>query len=143
MKKLVTLSICLALAACSEAEAPVEETDDTAAMAEETAAPMAATAPEPGLYEVTMADGATSQTRLNADGTFVDIVDGAESATGTWRWADGQMCFDGDEEGVDEVCYTDGPPAADGSWTVTGPDGTTATVRQIEVDAGTEMAPAE
>lgn len=129
MRKLILLAGVAALAACAEAEAP----EDTEAMEEATVAE--APAIEPGLFEVTSADGEVGQTRLNADGTYVDIVDGEQIGSGTWVQRDGQMCFDGDAEGEEEACWTDGPMNEDGSWTATGPDGTTVTVRRVDETA--------
>ena len=124
MKKLVLLAALAALAACSreeeEAPAPVEtatETPDT----------MAADTIAPGTYDVRMADGTTGTTVISADGTYVDTDAEGNETRGTWVRRDGLDCFDpeGDEP---EVCWTPAPPAADGSFTATAPDGTVVTV---------------
>ena len=130
MKKFALLAAVAALtAACSQEAEEAEATDEAVAeapAATETA-PMSA-AEMAGTYDVKMADGTTGVSTLNADGTYVDTdASGAETERGTWAMKDNKTCFDPDGE-APETCFTDGPPAADGSWTSTADDGTTVTV---------------
>ena len=120
MKRLILVAVlATSLAACGDA---AEEADDTAT---EEAAP----APEPttaaGTYDVTMADGMTFTSVLNADGTYSDTdAEGTVTESGTWEdRPDGKTCFD--SEGGDDtvICFTLGEAAADGSQVATPDDG--------------------
>lgn len=121
MKKFAAITAVALLAACGGTEEAEEPAGETTTMT---------SAPGPGLYEVAQADGEVAQTRLNADGTYADIVDGEQVATGAYEWNDGEMCFtaEGSEE---SACFKDSPVAEDGSFTVTAADGTTSTVRRV------------
>lgn len=127
MKKLIICAGALALAACNSAEAP--EAEEAAAQVE---APAMATLAA-GMYEVTLPDGSTGRTQINADGTYADInEDGSEGTKGAWTQGDGQTCFtptDGEQ-----ACWTDSPVAADGSWTATGPQGETVTIKPMAAE---------
>lgn len=125
----------LALTACSKKEETTVETP--AATDTAMATPMAsatttgpATGNMAGKYEVTMADGRRMTSNVNADGTYVDVMDGKEMK-GTWRMDGAKSCFD--EEGdVAEVCYTTSAPAADGSFQTMDANGkVTSTVSKI------------
>ena len=140
MKKLLILAAVASLAACgSNEEATVEPVETADAGMDATA-----TGDMAGDYEIKLTDGTVVRQRINADGTYVDTtVDGTETERGTWRQDGDKMCFDADGDDP-EVCYTGGAPGEDGSFEARGPDGSvTSTVRKVEVDAGTEMAPAE
>lgn len=130
MKKLLVLTTALALAACNQrTETSVEPTATDTAMAPATTAAQAPTGDMAGKYEVTMADGKVMTETINADGTYVDLMDGKETR-GRWRMEGTKSCFDPDGDAV-EVCYTAAPPAADGSFVVTAPDGTKTTIRKV------------
>ena len=129
MKKLIILAATVSLAACGgnadEAETPMadETVADTAVTDTATASQMA------GTYESTADDGTVTIQQVNADGTYVDTVNGTETERGTWRQQGDQLCYDPQGD-AGETCYTGGDPAADGSFTVTGDDGATMTVRK-------------
>lgn len=130
MRSLVLIAATVALAACSqgvdETPAPAETTDTAAAPAE-TAGNSALAAPDAaGTYMVTWADGTTTTTIINADATYVDTMDGEETARGTWEVKEGRSCLT--PEGGAELCWTDSEPAPDGSWTARADDGTEVTV---------------
>jgi hypothetical protein len=59
-----------------------------------------------------------SRTRLNADGTYVDLNDEGPVGGGRWRVQGGLMCFDpdGDGETQQERCWVNGPADPDGSF---------------------------
>lgn len=126
MRKLVLFAALAALSACSQ---KTEEKTETAAPAEEAAPAMAAadSGARPGTYDVKMADGTMGTTIINADGTYVDTDPQGKSVTGTYASKDGKDCFD-PEGDAPEVCWSVTPPAADGSFTATSPDGTAVTV---------------
>ncbi len=134
MKKLIVLGAALALGSCGDrADTTTEVTpspaDTSVATAASPTATQAATGDMAGRYEVTMADGSVMTETINADGTYVDLMNGEETR-GRWRMDGARSCFDPD--GADaERCYTSTTPGADGSFKVTGPDGTTATVRKV------------
>ena len=125
MKNFVLLAAVAALSACSQ---QAEETKETAAPAETTAAAVpVSTGTPPGDYEVKMADGTIASTTINADGTYVDTDPKGKAIKGKLTHKDGKDCFDPDgDEG--EACWSLSPTAADGSFAATAPDGTTVTV---------------
>lgn len=138
MKASIVLAGALALAACGQradtaAEGTPSPTDTAmtgaASPMATTAATQAATGNMAGRYEVTMADGKTMTETINADGTYVDVMAGKETR-GRWRMDGTRSCFDA--EGAEaERCYTTSTPGADGSFTITGADGTRSTVRKV------------
>ena len=80
----------------------------------------------PGLYAVGDETTVYARTRLNADGTYVDLTEDLEPVGGgTWEQRGEQMCFDpeGDGEERQEVCWTNSEPDADGSFMSTRVDG--------------------
>lgn len=144
MKNLLLAATCLALAACNEAEAPAPETTETPAATVTPNVAAAGVGEMAGTYEVTDAEGTVTMETLNADGTYVDMVDGTETERGTWRADGSRTCFD-PAGNAPETCYTGSTPDAEGTFRAIGPDGeeTGITVRKIEVDMGAESAPAE
>lgn len=131
MRSLVLIAATVALAACSqeaeEAPSAAEATETVAAPGDMAAATsVAASAEKPGTYMATWADGSTTTTVVNADGTYTDAMDGNETGHGTWVLKEEKTCFT--PEGGAELCWTDSEPASDGSWTATADDGTEVTV---------------
>ena len=63
-----------------------------------------------------------------ADGTFSNAVTGGEVETGTWARKMASSCLVPAEG--DKRCYTFTQPDADGNFTGTMADGTTATIRK-------------
>mgnify|MGYP000147274725 FL=1 len=135
MKQLLVLTAALALAACGQrtetaTEATPAAADTTMAGAPSPASNQAPTGDMAGKYEATMADGKVMTETINADGTYVDLLDGKETR-GRWRMDGARSCFDPDGDRPEE-CYTAGTPAADGSFVVTSADGKTkTTVRKV------------
>jgi len=123
----------LALTACSKKEETtvVTPTATETAMATETTAAMEpSTGSMAGKYEITGTDGKRMTQTVNADGSYVDVMDGKETK-GKWRMDGTKSCFDADGDEA-EVCYTTTAPAADGSFQAMGPDGKVAwTVRKV------------
>lgn len=137
MKKLILLAGIVALAGCSEAapEAPATPAPEATTAAVD---PMETAA---GDYTVTNADGTKMNVTISADGTYVDILDGKEAERGTYARVDGKSCFTKAGE-TEAMCWTDAPPAADGSWTATADDGTTVTVMRVAAAGAAAPAPA-
>lgn len=142
MKKLLAVSAaCLALAACGKSETPAAEAT-TAATPEATATAASAPTTDPalaaamaGTYEVKLADGRVVMETINADGTFVDMIDGKELQRGTWRQDNEKTCFDpaGD---APEACYTGGVAGPDGSFETRDDKGNVySTVRKVATGA--------
>jgi hypothetical protein len=133
MRSLIVLGTALALAGCGERADTVAEATPTATATADTPSPAAnqsATGDMTGRYEVTLADGSVISETINADGTYVDVMDGEETR-GRWRMDGAKSCFDPDGDAPEE-CYTSAPPAADGSFVVTSADGRTrSTVRKV------------
>lgn len=137
MKTLYVLGTTLALAACGQKAdtaaddgiAATPSAAETVATAPATSATQAPTGDAAGKYEITTPDGTRITSTLNRDGSYLDIANGKE-VRGTWRLKGAQTCFDpaGDEA---ERCYSSSAPAADGSFKVTGSDGTVSTSRKI------------
>lgn len=127
MKTFALLCAVAALAACSEAEAPTEETAAPAA-AEATAAAEAAYQIEAGTYEYTRSDGTSGINTLTADGKFSNAVAGGTIETGTWGQEGDLSCLTPDEG--DKRCYTFTQPDAEGNFTGTMTTGVTVTIKK-------------
>lgn len=92
------------------------------------AAPAPAPAPPaitPGLYAV--GDGTTvyGRTRLQADGSYVDLDGDRPVGRGTWTAHGARMCLDPEGDGPDqrERCWINQPAGPDGSFVSTREDG--------------------
>jgi hypothetical protein len=135
MRTVIALTAALALAGCGErAETTAADAGATTAAATTGEAPspaanQPATGDMAGRYEITFADGKVMTETINADGSYVDLMDGEETR-GRWRMDGAKSCFDPAGAAAEE-CYTASAPGADGSFTVTGADGSKATVRKI------------
>lgn len=135
MNKLVLIAVLTALSACSQ------KPEQAAAPAEPAAAPAPAPAPavDPslvGTYDVKLADGSMGKTVINADGTYVDTDAQGKEIKGTFSRNGNQDCFDPEGDAPVE-CWTSSPPAADGTFTSTSPDGkSTVTVSRATPDGG-------
>lgn len=80
----------------------------------------------PGLYAVGDETTIYSRTRLNVDGTYIDLDEAMERVGGgTWEQRGEEMCFDpaGDGEDQQERCWTNSEPGEDGSFMSTRVDG--------------------
>ena len=106
MKKIVTVFIVAALAACGEEEAPAPAPSETVA-----AAP-APTRDWPGTYEIQLPDGTSGTSEIMADGTYHRVVaDIAED--GTWKDDGTQFCFDPEGDLKPNRCYNMDPLGED------------------------------
>ena len=121
MRNLILIAAPLALVACSEEAVEEPVADDTMAEAEVEAPGMVtANGTAPGAYTVTSADGSTSMTTTNSDGTYQSMdADGTMTEEGTWAVVDGQTCFTSNEADAEPECWDEGAPGADGSFTAT------------------------
>jgi hypothetical protein len=128
MKRIALLSALAMLAACSDAEAPAEDTAVTATE-DVAAAPAASYSIEAGTYEYTRSDGASGINTLTPDGKFSNAIAGGEIETGTWAQEGDLSCLTPDEG--DKRCYTFTQPDAEGNFTGTMPDGVTVAVRKV------------
>ncbi|GAA4643687.1 hypothetical protein GCM10023115_16470 [Pontixanthobacter gangjinensis] len=127
MKKFLALAAVATLAACGEKAADDAATTDIAATEEVAAA--AVTAPAPGSYTATYADGTVVPYTTNEVGVYTATVDGAE-IKGTYTSEGARSCFDpaGDGEDEGEVCWTATAADETGSFTATSDAGETVTV---------------
>ena len=123
---LILSTAALALAACGKKEeAPVAVQSDAVVASD---AAVAATQPTAGVYEVSDAAGKkVGTTTINADGTFAEDMADGHRVAGIVKMVDGKTCFDPSGKAPLE-CYTDGAPAADGSFTATVAKGVVLTV---------------
>ena len=128
MRKLIVVAAVVALSACSQKGDEVAAPADTSPAAEpaSAAAPAGWTGFEPGSYLVTASDGAKLDYVLTEDGNFTMTDATGKVTTGTLVMKDGKGCFT--PAGGSEMCWTNAAPGADGSWTATATDGTTASV---------------
>lgn len=124
---LAGLAGIVALSGCSKTAEEPTQTNEMATAAPDEAAPATEADSAEGSYDVKMADGTMRTTTINADGSYVDTGADGKVIKGTFARKDGKDCFDPEGDAV-EACWTPSPPAADGSFTATGPDGTTVTV---------------
>ena len=121
LRFVVVLATPLAVAACA-AESDMPSAQDDMMMPE----PEAASVMQPGLYAVGDGTQVYSRTRLQKDGTYVDLNDAGEPVGGgKWAQRGEEMCFDphGDGEGQAERCWIQSAPNEDGSFTTTRTDG--------------------
>ncbi|MFM6933704.1 MAG: hypothetical protein ACKOUT_15855 [Novosphingobium sp.] len=116
MKKIILLTALAALSACSKKTNEAVPAADTSATAT-----VAADSPV-GSYDVKMADGTMGKTVINADGTYVDTDAKGAEIKGKFAQKERKDCFDPDGDKPEE-CWTVEPPAADGSFKATAPDG--------------------
>jgi hypothetical protein len=128
LRNLLLIAAPLALAACAEEPAEVAPTaEDT--VATEPLAMVTANGTAPGTFMVTAADGTTTTTILNEDGTYLDLAeDGSTVAEGSWSVVDDKTCFMPVTEGVETMCYSESEPGTDGSFTATPDEGEPVTV---------------
>lgn len=131
MNKLVLVAaLSAALGACSQA---AEESDEPAAteaaVVEETGAAVPAEG-SAGTYEF-MLDGKATTAVLKPDGSYEDSQDGTVVEKGLWADRDGKVCFDPEGDDTLGTCYATTEPAADGTFTATGDDGTVLTIKKV------------
>ena len=143
MKRLILLASIAALGACSS-ESVEEEIAEEQQVAP--GAMMAADGqPFAGTFEMAAGDE-TMTYEVAEDGTFVRTSADGTASTGRFEDREGQRCAiydmpDGTEG--ETFCATEGTMAGDGSWTVTGADGSEMTARRLVVETdGTEAPPA-
>ncbi|OBX20336.1 hypothetical protein A9995_00995 [Erythrobacter sp. QSSC1-22B] len=142
MRKYLILAAFATLAACGASDAPVD--GDTARGTGMDAAPASddpAGAEMVGTYEVIAEDGTAVLQTVNADGTYVETVDGDVIERGTWHQKGDQMCYDPEGDAI-EQCFIGGKPGNQGSFSVE-TDGGTATVRRVEDADASEPAATE
>ncbi|MXP09428.1 hypothetical protein [Pseudoblastomonas halimionae] len=130
MKKFLLLAACASLAACGGNDTDETATIEPAEPVAEAPAPVdPAVADAAGTFEMTAEDGTVMMRTVNADGTYTSTVNGEAGEAGTVRMSGNDMCYD--PEGPDaETCWTAGDTGANGTFTATGPDGETLTVRR-------------
>ena len=120
----------LALAACSQGDAPADAPE---AAASESSDVLAGEAPgfeavAPGTYSVEHAGGDVDTITIHPGMTFSRIAADGTPTGGTIFMQDGETCFV--VEGVEgHKCFTDGPMQEDGSMQTTSEEGNVSTVR--------------
>lgn len=131
MKKLMMFAAPLVLAGCAQ-----EAAEEAAPAEAETAAVTTANGSPAGTYSVTGEEGPQGNSNLNADGTYQDLdVDGNVVTEGTWAVVLEKTCFTANTEGAEAVCWSEGEPGEDGSFTATSDDGETVTVTPAAAEA--------
>ena len=133
MKKLLaSMAVLAALGACSqEPEAPAEPVEEVAA------APAVTMQDYVGVWDVTLADGATHVTTNNADGTFSRVYPDGATDGGTWTFTMEQSCWTPD--GAEAACYTVSEADAAGTLTLTSvADGSVITATPVAAEAAAE-----
>ncbi len=130
MRALIIAAAAVALAGCSQAEPAAEATSEAAPAEMPATTSTVANGSPTGAYEVTYADGQVMTANINADGTYSDVdAEGKVAEEGTWAVTDGKTCFTPTTEGAEGMCFTETPPAADGSFTATPDEGDPVTVK--------------
>jgi hypothetical protein len=136
MKKLILLASLAALAACSkpeEAAAPPEAAaSETMPMDAGTASSEAMADPnaiQPGTYDIVDKDKKSATLTIAADNTYAFTTEEGV-VKGTVAAKDGKFCYDAEGDKDPTMCWTNGKPAADGTWTATSDDGQTVTVKR-------------
>ena len=135
MRKLFIASACVALAACGSNDAEVAEADLDVGdgIAEPAAQSTVPTADLAGSYEMTADDGTVTMQQLNADGSYVDTVDGEETDRGTYRAQGEQLCYTSQTRDGGETCYVGSRPDTNGEFELRDNRGTTIqTVRRLD-----------
>ena len=94
-------------------------------------APVEISAPEPGTYEIANREGTVFRTELGGDNRYTTYVGEEVVETGSWRWADGRICYDGDGD-APEACWTPTELDGDGGYTATRADGQIVEVRRVD-----------
>jgi hypothetical protein len=120
MKSLLPLVALAMLAACNQSS-PVA---DKAQAATPAAGPHSNAAP--GTYVYTDAKGSMVTAFLSDDGLYTNWIAGAMVERGKWAIENNKTCFH--PENSEVRCQSDGPMAADGSYTVTPDKGAPYTV---------------
>lgn len=130
MRKLVMLAAPLALVACAEPAVEEEPMVDEEMTEVEAPAMVTSNGSAAGTYTVTMADGSTGTSMLNADGTSQDMDAGGNVVqNSTWGVIDGKTCFTSmGEEGETVECWTETAPDETGTFTATSDEGEVVTV---------------
>lgn len=134
MKNLVMIVAVGALAACQSEPAEEPEAAEVETVAVESYGPDA------GTWELSDADGNTSNWAVAEDGSFT--ATGADGQTRTGRFTsfeNGRRCYDFNEDEEGELCATE-VVNDDGSMTITDSDGSVATARRTDAAAADPMA---
>lgn len=138
MKKLIAVSLALALAACNGADedaaedtAGAEETAEASDVLEGDAPGFEAVAP--GTYQVTRSGGEVDYIQIHPGMTFSRVDADGNATGGSIFMKNGMSCFlvEGEE---DEACFTDGTPGPDGSMQTMSEAGDISTVMPVEGD---------
>jgi hypothetical protein len=128
MRKIILIAGLAALAACSKpAEAPAAA-DSGAAVADASAA--AGDSPA-GDYTFVDKDKKTGKLSVAADNSYVVTLPDGTVQKGTVSNKDGKACYDGEGDTPPTMCWANGEPAADGTWTATSDDGQVVTVTRV------------
>lgn len=138
MKKLIAVSLALALAACNgtaeDASDDLADADDAAEASDvlEGDAP-GFEAVAPGTYQVTRSGGEVDYIQIHPGMTFSRVDFEGNATGGSIFMKNGMSCFlvEGDEE---EACFADGPPQEDGSMETTSEAGDVSTVVPVDGD---------
>ncbi|MEL1250161.1 hypothetical protein [Aurantiacibacter gilvus] len=136
MKKLIAVSLALALAACNGANDDVTEDAGTNEDMAEASDILEGDAPgfeavAPGTYQVTRSGGEVDYIQIHPGMTFSRVDAEGNATGGSIFMKDGMTCFlvEGEE---DEACFTDGPTQEDGSMETTSEAGDVSTVVPVD-----------
>ena len=129
MRKIILIAGLAALAACSKpAEAPTAAESSAAPVADASAA---ASASPVGDYTFVDKDKKQGKVSIAADNSYSVTWPDGKVQKGTFAQKDGKACYDPEGDTDATLCWTDGKPAADGTWVATSDDGQVVTVTRV------------
>lgn len=133
MRKVILLAGVVALAACSQAEAPESAVEEVVAATE---------APTPGTYSVAESDGSSYTLVIGEGLTFTAMPAEGEPVSGTFELVDDMVCFTPEGSEEEPNCSSASAADEDGVIIVTSADGSTSTITPV-VEETVEEAAAE
>lgn len=129
MRTIMLIAGLAALAACSKpADAPAAADSSAAPVADASAATSASPA---GDYTFVNKEKKTGKLTVAADNSYVVTLPDGTVQKGTVANKDGKSCYDGEGDTPPTMCWTNGEPAADGTWIATSDDGQVVTVTRV------------
>lgn len=129
MRNIILIAGLVALAACSKPAEPPAAAESSAAPVADASA--AASESPAGDYTFVDKDKKEGKVSIAADNSYVVTLPDGTVQKGTVSNKDGKACYDGEGDTPPTMCWANGKPAADGTWTATSDDGQVVTVTRV------------